>query len=154
MTAYDKQTVTHFTAGQAANCSGRVGVIGFCSGGRQTFLAACTQRGIDAAAMCYGGGVVAKPHEITPRMPVSPVTLTKDMQCPLLGLFGAEDKRPSPADAAILEAELKKYGKTYDFHTYENAGHAFFSVDRPAYRVHAAVDGWERVLGWFGKYLS
>jgi carboxymethylenebutenolidase len=133
--------------------NGRVGVIGFCSGGRQAYLAACTLRGIDAVAVCYGGGVVAKPEEITPRQPVAPIDFTKDLQCPLLGLFGAEDKRPSPDDAAKTEEALKKFGKTYEFHMYENAGHSFFSVDRPQYRVHAAMDGWKRVLAWFEKYL-
>ena len=42
----------------------------------------------------------------------------------------------------------------FEFHTYDNAGHAFFAVDRPQYRQHAAVDGWKRVLGWFEKYLT
>ena len=133
--------------------SGKVGVIGYCSGGRQAYLAACTLRGIDAVIVCYGGGVVAKPEELTPRQPVAPIDFTKDLQCPLLGFFGVEDTRPSPADAAKTEEALKKAGKTYEFHTYENAGHAFFSVDRPQYRVHAAVDGWKKVFAWFGKYL-
>ncbi len=133
--------------------SSKVGVIGYCSGGRQAYLAACTLRGIDAVIACYGGGVAAKPEELTPRQPVAPLDFTKDLQCPLLGLFGIEDTRPSPADAAKTEEALKKFGKTYEFHTYENAGHAFFSVDRPQYRVHAAVDGWKRVFAWFGKYL-
>jgi carboxymethylenebutenolidase len=133
--------------------NGKVGVIGFCSGGRQTFLSACTVPGIDAAAMCYGGGVVQKPEEITPRQPVSPLTFTKNLQCPLLGLFGKEDKRPSPQDAATLEAELKKCGKTYEFHHYDNTGHSFFHPERPSYRQHAAVDGWQRVYAWYDKYL-
>jgi dienelactone hydrolase len=55
--------------------------------------------------------------------------------------------------AAKTEEALQKFGKTYEFHTYENAGHAFFAVDRPQYRVHAAVDGWKRVFAWFGKHL-
>ena len=133
--------------------SRKVGVIGYCSGGRQAYLAACTLRGIDAVIASYGGGVVAKPEELSPRQPVAPVEFTKNLQCPLLGLFGIEDTRPSPADAAKTEEALKKFGKTYEFHTYENAGHAFFAVDRPQYRVHAAVDGWKRVFAWFGKYL-
>ena len=49
---------------------------------------------------------------------------------------------------------LKKYGKTYEVHTYENAGHAFFAVDRAQYRVHAAMDGWKKVFAWFGKHLG
>jgi carboxymethylenebutenolidase len=54
---------------------------------------------------------------------------------------------------AKTDEELKKWGKTYEFHMYDNAGHGFFSVDRPSYRQHAAVDGWEKVFQWFGKYL-
>ena len=134
--------------------SGKVGVIGYCSGGRQAYLAACTLRGIDAVIVCYGGGVAAKPEELSPRQPVAPIDFTKDLQCPLLGFFGIEDTRPSPADAAKTEEALKKHGKTYEFHTYENAGHAFFAVDRPQYRVHAAMDGWKKVFAWFQKYLT
>jgi len=134
--------------------NGKVGVIGYCSGGRQAYLAACTLRGIDAVVVNYGGGVAAKPEELTPRQPKAPIDLTKDLQCPLLGLFGIEDTRPSPEDAKKTEEALKKHNKTYEFHTYENAGHAFFAVDRPQYRVHAATDGWNRVFAWFGKYLQ
>lgn len=53
----------------------------------------------------------------------------------------------------MTEETLKKFGKTYEFHTYENAGHAFFAVDRPNYRQAAAVDGWKKVFGWLEKYL-
>ena len=110
-------------------------------------------KGIDAAVDCYGGGVGAGPEGLTPRQPVDPLDYTKDLRCPLLGLFGREDKRPSPEHVAKTEAELKKWGKTYEFHTYDNAGHSFFSVDRPDYRPEAAVDGWKKVFQWFGKYL-
>ena len=131
----------------------KVGIIGYCSGGRQSYLAACTLRGLDAAIDCYGGGVVAKPEELTVRQPVAPIDFTKDLQCPLLGLFGVEDARPSPADTKVTEEALKKYDKTYEFHTYDNAGHAFFAVDRPNFRQHAALDGWQKVFAFFGKHL-
>ncbi|MCE5265337.1 MAG: dienelactone hydrolase family protein [Deltaproteobacteria bacterium] len=133
--------------------NGKVGIIGYCSGCRQDYLAACTLKGIDAAVDCYGGGVVATPEALSPRQPVDPFDCTKDLSCPLLGLFGREDQRPSPADVAKTEAELRKWGKTYEFHTYDNAGHGFFAVDRPSYRPEAAVDGWNRVFQWFGQYL-
>jgi carboxymethylenebutenolidase len=133
--------------------SGRVGIIGYCSGGRQSYLAACTVRGVDAAIDCYGGGVVAKPEELTPRQPVAPIEFTRDLQCPLLGLFGVEDTRPSPDDTARTREALDKFGKTYEFHTYDNAGHAFFAVDRPQYRQAAALDGWEKVFAFLGKHL-
>lgn len=133
--------------------NGRVGVIGYCSGGRQAYLAACTLRGLDAAIDCYGGGVVAKPEELTPRQPVAPIEFTKDLRCPLLGLFGIEDTRPSPEDVAKTDQALKQHGKVYEFHTYDGAGHAFFAVDRPQYRQPAAVDGWKKVFAWFEQYL-
>jgi carboxymethylenebutenolidase len=76
------------------------------------------------------------------------------LSCPLLGLFGAEDRYPSPEHTAELEAELTRLGKTFEFHTYDGAGHGFFAVDRPGYRQHAAVDGWQRVFDWFDRYLN
>ncbi len=133
--------------------NGKVGVIGYCSGGRQAYLAGCKLRGIDAVIACYGGGVVAKPEELNERQPVAPIDFTKDMKPPILALFGIEDTRPSPADAAITEAALKQHGKTHEIVIYPNAGHAFFAVDRQQYRVQAALDGWKKVFEWFGKYL-
>jgi len=133
--------------------NGKVGVIGYCSGGRQAYLAACTLPGIDALVNCYGGGVVSRPEELTSRQPVAPIDFTKDLRCPILGLFGNEDKRPSPEDVTKTEEELKKWSKKYEFHRYDNAGHAFFAVDRPNYRQEAAKDGWKKVFGWFEKYL-
>jgi carboxymethylenebutenolidase len=134
--------------------SGKVGVVGFCSGGRQTYLAACNIERIDAAIDCYGGRVVEKPEDLTERQPIAPIDMTENLACPLLGLFGAEDQSPSPQDVAQIERELKRFNKVYEFHTYENAGHAFFSVDQDRYRVYAAVDGWKKMLAWFEKYLK
>jgi carboxymethylenebutenolidase len=80
--------------------------------------------------------------------------MTANLACPLLGLFGADDANPDPAQVAQIEEELKRHGKTYEFHTYEGAGHAFFSVDRPSYRQEAATDGWQKLFAWYEKYLS
>jgi carboxymethylenebutenolidase len=135
------------------SCNGKVGVIGYCSGGRQALLAACSLP-LDAAVDCYGGGVVTGSPPGSP-MRVPPILgLVKDLSCPLLGLFGADDTRPSPAETAILAEELAKHDKRFDFQVYEGAGHAFFAVDRPSYRQEAATDGWRRIWDWFGRYLS
>ncbi|MBI4311606.1 MAG: dienelactone hydrolase family protein [Chloroflexi bacterium] len=136
------------------SCNQKVGVIGYCSGGRQTYLVACNLPGIAAAIDCYGGRVVAAAEQLSARQPVAPIEMSANLACPLLGLFGADDLSPSPKDVAQTEAVLKRLGKTYEFHTYEGAGHSFFSSDRPAYRQAAAADGWERVFAWYGKYLS
>ncbi|MGH7902664.1 MAG: dienelactone hydrolase family protein [Candidatus Dormibacteraceae bacterium] len=133
--------------------NGRVGVIGYCSGGRQAFLAACSLD-LDAAVDCYGAFVVAGPPQGMP-LRVQPLTGIADrLSCPLLGLFGADDSHPSPAEVGELEGLLTAQGKTFEFHTYEGAGHAFFAVDRPSYRPEAATDGWRRIEGWFGRHLA
>jgi carboxymethylenebutenolidase len=77
-----------------------------------------------------------------------------DLSCPLLGLFGADDMHPSPEQVAELEKALQEAAKAYEFHSYEGAGHAFFSVNRPAYRPEAAMDGWQKIFGFFGKHLA
>jgi carboxymethylenebutenolidase len=136
-----------------ANSNGKIGTIGYCSGGRQSFLAAVSLK-LDAAVDCYGAFVVG---EIPAGMPlkVTPIVdKTPNLSCPLLGLFGEEDSYPSPAQVAELEEALKANGKTYEFHSYPNAGHAFFSVNRPAYRPEAANDGWEKIFAFYGKYLA
>ena len=133
--------------------SGKVGVIGYCSGGRQAYLAAC-QLDIDAAVDCYGGGVVMTPDQLSPERPVAPIDLTPEMRCPLLGLFGAEDANPSPEHVKRMEEELSAHGKTFEFHSYDGAGHAFFSVDRPAYNLEAAKDGWKRIWAFYGEHLA
>jgi len=133
--------------------NGKVGVIGYCSGGRQTYLVACTLD-VDAAVDCYGGRVVAEKEELSAAHPVAPIDLTPQLRCPLLGLFGAEDANPSPAHVARMEEELKAHGKAFEFQTYEGAGHAFFSVDRPSYNLDAAKDGWKRIWAFFGEHLA
>jgi carboxymethylenebutenolidase len=133
--------------------NGKVGVIGYCSGGRQSFLAACSLP-LDAAVDCYGAFVVGTPPEGFPLAVKPLLDIADQLSCPLLGLFGAEDKYPSPDQTAELEQALTKRGKTFEFHTYDDAGHAFFAVDRPSYRPQAAVDGWNRVFDFFGRYLS
>jgi carboxymethylenebutenolidase len=72
----------------------------------------------------------------------------------VLGLFGVEDKHPSPEHVAQLDELLTRHGKPHEFHTYDGAGHAFFAADRPSYRPEAAVDGWARILTFFGTHLQ
>ncbi|HTT86157.1 MAG TPA: dienelactone hydrolase family protein [Acidimicrobiales bacterium] len=141
----------HLRAMESSN--GKVATIGYCSGGRQSFLAAC-RLPLDAAVDCYGAFVVASPPEGAP-VSVQPVVhLAKDLSCPLLGLFGAQDQFPTPAEVAELEKVLADLGKNYSFHIYEGAGHAFFSTDRTSYRPEAAKEGWERIWEFFARYLD
>jgi carboxymethylenebutenolidase len=132
--------------------NGKVGVIGYCSGGRQSVLAACNLD-LDAAVDCYGAFVTGTPPEGAP-MRSNLVEQLPNLRAPLLGLFGADDQYPGPEQVAELRDILAANGKEFEEHTYEGAGHAFFAVDRPAYRPAAANDGWERIAVFFGKHLA
>lgn len=133
--------------------NGKFGVIGHCSGGRHAFLAACSLP-LDAAVDCYGAFIVEDPPEGMPKAMKPILDLASNLSCPLLGLFGLDDRFPAPPAVATLDAELNKLNKPHEFHSYEAAGHSFFSVDRPAYRPEAAVDGWQRIDEFFATYLK
>ena len=77
-----------------------------------------------------------------------------NLRAPLLGLFGNDDKYPAPAEVDELDKVLTELGKEHEFHRYDGAGHAFFSVDRPSYRVEAAVDGYQRIRTFFDRHLG
>jgi carboxymethylenebutenolidase len=136
-----------------AGANGKFGVIGHCSGGRHAYLAACSLP-FDAAVDCYGAFIVEDPPEGMPKAMKPILDLAPNLSCPLLGLFGLDDRFPAPAAVATLDAELNKLNKAHEFHSYEGAGHSFFSVDRPAYRPEAAVDGWKRIDDFFATYLK
>jgi carboxymethylenebutenolidase len=130
-------------------------VIGFCSGGRHAYLVACTVPGVDALVDCWGGSVVVDDNKaLDARKPVAPIDLTGQMACPMIGIFGNDDKNPSPDHVNKTEEVLKKLGKHYEFHRYDGAGHAFFNTARVAYRPEQAADGWNKVFAFLDKHLA
>jgi carboxymethylenebutenolidase len=133
--------------------SDKIGIWGTCSGGRHAYLAACRVPGFSAVVDCWGGRVVMEEKDLSPNFPVAPLDYTKDLTAPLLGIFGENDHSPTPAQVAIHEAELKKYGKAYEFHMYPDAGHGFFYHNRPNYRQAQAVDGWNKIFAFLEKHL-
>lgn len=133
----------------------KVGMIGFCSGGRHTYLAACRLLGIDAAVDCWGGNVIVDdPKQLSELRPVAPVDLTDKISAPLLGIFGNDDRNPTPDQVNRTEEVLKRLGKRYEFHRYDGAGHGFFATDRPGYRPEQAVDAWGKVFAFFEQHLG
>ena len=136
-----------------ANSNGKVGVIGYCSGGRQSVLAGCNVD-LDAAVDCYGAFVTGVPPEGFPLKVTNLVDQLPNLRCPLLGLFGNEDSYPSPEQVDELDRILNELDKPHEFHRYDDAGHAFFAVDRPSYRVAAANHGWERITAFYGANLG
>jgi carboxymethylenebutenolidase len=126
----------------------RIGITGYCMGGRVTYLMAAVNPELKAAVVCWGGNIMV-PWGEGP----APFDLSKDIDCPVLGLFGEEDPNPSPADVAKIDAELTKLGKPHEFHSYAGAGHAFMNEGRPSYRPEASEDAWKKCIAWFDKYL-
>ena len=134
--------------------NGKVGLFGTCSGGRHAYLAACRTKDVDAVVDCWGGRVVVDKSELNPQHPVAPIDFTNDLPCPILGLFGEDDRSPNPDQVNLHEQALKKYNKTYEFHRYPGAGHGFFYYHRPNYRQQQAVDGWNKILVFLKQYLK
>jgi carboxymethylenebutenolidase len=134
--------------------NGKVGITGPCSGGRHAVLVASSVPGFDAVVDLWGGGVVASPEQLTEKRPVAVIDLTPQLTAPILGIFGNDDMSPSPAQVDQHEAALKEHNKTYQFHRYDGAGHGFFYYHSPSYRQQQAMDGWNKVLGWFDQYLK
>ncbi len=137
-----------------ANSNGRVGVIGFCSGGRLAYLAACSVPGIDATVDCWGGSVIAEKKQLDAKKPVAPIDLSEKISAPLLGIFGNEDKNPDREQVNRIEEVLKRLGKTYEFHRYDGAGHAFFNTARASHRPEQAADGWQKVFNFLQRHLA
>jgi carboxymethylenebutenolidase len=133
--------------------NGKVGVIGHCSGGRHAVLVACNVD-VDAAVDCYGAFVTGTPPADYVLKVTNLVDQLPHLRCPVLGLFGNDDKFPSPKQVDEFERILKHNHKPHEFHRYDGAGHAFFAVDRPSYRVEAANDGWERIAAFYAAHLG
>jgi carboxymethylenebutenolidase len=148
----DCEAAAAWLKGQA-DATGKLGVMGSCSGGRHAVLVASRVDGFDAVIDLWGGGVVPSDQQI-PSRPVPPLEYTSSLDAPLLGLFGNDDKSPSPEDVDLHEAELRKHGKQYEFHRYDGAGHGFFYYHAALYRPEQAMDAWSKIFTFFKQHLQ
>jgi carboxymethylenebutenolidase len=126
----------------------RVGVIGFCRGGRNAWLYAAHSKTLKAAVAFYGplGGTTS---DIQPK---TAGEIAGEINCPLLGLYGGAD--PGIPEDSVRHAEnaARRAGKTVEIVIYPDAGHGFHADYRPSYRKEAAEDGWKRALAWFKRW--
>jgi len=125
----------------------KMGILGFCMGGRMSYLMAATSPIIGVAADFYGGGV-----------PVgdggpSPLSLTANIRCPVIIFDGDQDTRPSPEEVMNTAAELEKHGVIHEVHIYPGVNHAYMSAEGSARDESAIEDSWTRLFAWFHQYL-
>ena len=130
-----------------ANAS-KLGITGFCRGGRTVWMYTAHQKKINAGVAWYGGLSPALPAQ-----PLTPMDITDKLNAPVLGLYGGADTGIPQQRVDMLRAGLLAFGKDKQsiIHVYPDMPHAFNADYRPSYRKEAAEDGWKRMLAWFKK---
>jgi carboxymethylenebutenolidase len=140
--------------------SGGIGVTGFCMGGSFALLAAASVEGLGAAVPFYGvlsyrHGLYASDTPLDPgKKPIEPLEAAREIACPVLAFFGAEDVFIPASDVDALRARLAAARAPSEVVVYQGAGHAFVNDTRPAaYRAEAAADAWARMVAFFRARL-
>ena len=126
----------------------RLGIMGFCRGGRTVWQYAAHNSNLNAGVAFYGPIADAP----TPATPKNAMMQVADMKAPVLGLYGEADQGIAVDSVVALQAALKAASKTAEFHIYPGAPHGFHADYRPSYRKEAADDAWNRLQAWFKKY--
>lgn len=140
-------TIAHLRAAGVTTLA----VLGFCMGGRNTYLLAGARPQTWKAAGVFYGGNIMKPWGEGP----SPFDLTRDIACPMIGFFGNDDTNPSRADVDKIDAELTAHGKPHEFHRYDGAGHGFRNfTNAERYRPQQAADAWDKMLAFLDRHLA
>ncbi|MGA7657734.1 MAG: dienelactone hydrolase family protein [Methylocella sp.] len=135
-------------AGSQGGDTNRLGIIGFCRGGRTVFLYATHNASLKAGVAFYGS--LMDPPSAA--MPKNAFDLATEVKAPVLGLYGAEDASIPPAQVEAMKERLEAAGKTAKFKIYPGAGHGFFADYRQSYRADVAQDAWMSMQAWFKKY--
>jgi carboxymethylenebutenolidase len=126
----------------------RLGIMGFCRGGRTVWLYSTHNPNLKAGVAFYGS--LADPENDV--WPKNALSLASEVKEPVLGLYGAEDTGIKVEQVKDMEARLKAAGKTAEFHIYDGAPHGFHADYRPSYREQQAKQAWGELVSWFKKY--
>ena len=147
----DINAAMEFLQSNSAIDSERIGITGFCMGGRVAWLMAAVNPAFKAAVPYYGGNIMSPWGAATQ----SPFDLSSGISCPMMFHFGATDGNPSPEDQVKLDAELTRLGKPHQFYSYPGAGHAFMDfTNNDRHHKEAADTSWPRTLEFFATHLK
>ena len=127
--------------------TGRLGIMGFCRGGRNVWHYSTHNPNLKAGVAFYGSLI-----DKNDAAPKSSMDLVPEVKEPVLGLYGEADTGITPDQVKQMEAALKAAGKTAEFHEYPGAPHGFAADYRPSYRKDATDQAWAAMTGWFKKY--
>ena len=131
----------------------KIGSLGFCLGGRLSYLAACTIPELAACVVFYGGGIVNDAP--TENMPTPPVEMTANIRCPVLGHYAESDHTAPPEHVERIRKTLQDNGKEFEIIVYENTVHGFANDGKPdTYEPNAAKLAWERSLEFLAEHLK
>jgi carboxymethylenebutenolidase len=144
----DLDAVVAWASKNARANTDKLGITGFCRGGRMVWMYTAHNKKVDAGVAWYGSLM-----PIPPAMPTGPLDVTDKIDRPVLGLYGSADQGIPMDHVERLRAGLKAFGNDAKstIHVYEGMPHAFNADYRPSYRKEAADDGWKRMLAWFKK---
>ncbi len=148
-TIKDINTTTDWLKTHPRVLGDKIGIVGFCLGGRVAYLAAAACPGLSSAVVFYGGDIMQPFGE-----GLSPFERTANIQCPVMGNFGELDQNPTVDQVQKIEAELQRYHKTYDFKMYAGVADRFCSDHPASYHRESAEDALARTLDWLQKYLG
>jgi carboxymethylenebutenolidase len=143
----DVNAAIHYLQQQPYVQAGPMGILGFCMGGRVSYLMAASNPVFGVAADFYGGGVHGGEGG------ASPFELTSNIRCPIIIFDGEEDRHPSPEEVRKTEAELIRHGIVHEVHIFPGVGHAFMSAEGPRRNQQVVDEAWSRLFGWFEKHL-
>jgi carboxymethylenebutenolidase len=138
----DLKGAIDYLLAHAATSSSKVGTVGFCMGGALSLYAATKNDNVGACVVFYGGHPNVKPD-------------LANLKSPVLGIYGERDRSVSPSVVHELERKLKELGKSFEYHIYPDADHAFFNDTRPTvYNTEAAADAWTRTVEFLRSHLQ
>ena len=138
-----------FLKGCATANTSRLGIVGFCMGGRIAFLGAAATTLFTAAVDFYGGGCYSQWGDRP-----APASLAANVSCPIQGPFGEVDKNPPPEEMCRLDAELTRLGKPHEFFFYPDTHHGFNRAGGKTYKSEHDATSWARSLEFFQKHLA
>ena len=138
----DLKGAINYLLGYPATTASKVGTVGFCMGGALSLYAATKNENVGACVVFYGGHPNVKPD-------------LANLKSPVLGIYGERDRSVPPAVVHELERKLKELEKSFEYHIYPSADHAFFNDTRPAvYNAAAAADAWTRTVEFLRSHLA